>query len=224
MYLDINRKRFVVSEKPDICPRCHHGIESVDIDLSLVKFDHLRGPWVQAIYKCPRIDCSELFIANYQANADPRGGYDTDLIIFNIEPINPDSPDFPEDLETLSPDYIEIYTQSFFAEQHGLDQLAGMGYRKALEFLVKDYLISVLPDNEEEIRASFLSRVINNHVRSERIKACAERAAWLGNDEAHYERKWKSHDIEDLKSLLNLTANWILTEIQTEQYLKDMER
>lgn len=224
MYLDANSKRFVIHKYPDKCPRCHHGVESIPIEPYLVQFDNLRGPWVQTVFRCPRQDCYELFIANYRAEPDFRGGYGTNLMLTYLEPVSPTLPIFHEVLKELSPTYTEIYTQSFLAEEHGLDQLAGMGYRKALEFLIKDYLISVLPANEQDIRANLLSRVINNYVENQNVKACAERAAWLGNDEAHYERKWENHDIEDLKKLLELTANWILTELQTQQYLQDMER
>ena len=31
------------------------------------------------------------------------------------------------------------------------------------------------------------------------MKQIAQRAAWLGNDEAHYFEKWTSKDTEDLK-------------------------
>jgi hypothetical protein len=33
---------------------------------------------------------------------------------------------------------VEIAQQASDAEQYGLDQIAGVGYRKALEFLIKD--------------------------------------------------------------------------------------
>ena len=36
--------------------------------------------------------------------------------------------------------FLTIYNQSLSAEDNNLDQIAGIGYRKALEFLIKDYL------------------------------------------------------------------------------------
>jgi hypothetical protein len=50
----------------------------------------------------------------------------------------------------------------------------------------------------------------------------AKRAAWLGNDETHYVRKWEDHDLEDLKSLIKVTGNWIEMEAITKKYIGDM--
>ncbi len=45
-----------------------------------------------------------------------------------------------------------------------------------------------------------------------RVRQCAERAIWLGNDETHYERRWMGKDLQDLKVLTKLTVNWIHSE------------
>ena len=103
-----------------------------------------------------------------------------------------------------------------------LDQVAGMGYRKSLEFLVKDFLITQRPTDEENIKKTMLGACINNYVDDPRIKSVASRATWLGNDETHYVRKWIDKDIEDLKILIKLSVNWIENVLLTEKYTKDM--
>ena len=55
-----------------------------------------------------------------------------------------------------------------------------------------------------------------------RIKDCAKRAAWLGNDETHYIRKWETQDLEDLKDLIELTVNWIRDEYLTKRIKEEM--
>ena len=50
----------------------------------------------------------------------------------------------------------------------------------------------------------------------------AKGAIWLGNDETHYERKWVDKDIDDLKTLIDLTLHWINYETLTEQYKESM--
>ena len=55
-----------------------------------------------------------------------------------------------------------------------------------------------------------------------RLKQCAERATWLGNDETHYERKWIDRDVDDLKTLIRLTVNWVESALLTEKYAKGM--
>ncbi len=69
----------------------------------------------------------------------------------------------------------------------------------------------------------FLSTCIDKFVTSPEIKICAKRAAWLGNDETHYVRRWVDKDIENLKELILLTVNWIHSSILTQKYEKEMQ-
>jgi hypothetical protein len=99
-----------------------------------------------------------------------------------------------------------------------------VGFGKALEFLVKDYCIRRDPTKAEEIRKCFLGICIRDFVSDTNLKKCAERAAWLRNDETHYVRVWGDHDIEDLKVLIRLAVNWIANEMLTERYFAEMTK
>lgn len=55
------------------------------------------------------------------------------------------------------------------------------------------------------------------------MKEIAKRAAWLGNDETHYVRKWETKDVKDLKNLIEISIHWIDMELLTEQYQNDMK-
>lgn len=103
-----------------------------------------------------------------------------------------------------------------------LQQLVGCGLRKALEFLVKDFAIKQNPEHEESIKSTLLGQCIRTHIDDPNTKACAERAAWLGNDETHYVRKWTDKDIQDLKRLVKLTVNWVENAVLTQKYEADM--
>jgi len=128
----------------------------------------------------------------------------------------------PEDISDVSPLFPEIYGQALAAESSGLDQVAGVGYRKALEYLVKDYCISVNKEAAKEIKGAPLASCIHKYVDSPQVKICAERAAWLGNDETHYVRKWVDKDLSHLKELILLTINWIHSSILTAKYAANM--
>lgn len=132
------------------------------------------------------------------------------------------SPEFPEEIKQLSPNFIEIYGQAAAAEQDQLNQIVGVGYRKALEFLIKDYCISRQPDKVEEIKRIPLAACIKTYVDDANTRLCAERAIWLGNDETHYVRIWEDKDIKDLKTLIRLTVAWIENRQLTEKYLMEM--
>ena len=67
------------------------------------------------------------------------------------------------------------------------------------------------------------SRQIKQYVDDDKIKECAELATWLGNDEAHYMRKWVDKDLGDLKILVDLTLHWIQSVKLTEKYKSDMK-
>ncbi len=47
--------------------------------------------------------------------------------------------------------FIKTYLQSLEAESNGLDEIAGMGYRKAIEYLVKDWSIQENQDDKGTI-------------------------------------------------------------------------
>jgi hypothetical protein len=117
----------------------------------------------------------------------------------------------------------EVFRQAAHAEAYGLTEVAGVGYRKALEYLVKDYCISKKPAQAEKIKGKFLANVIAQDLDNSNVQACALRATWLGNDEAHYVRRWEERDIQDLKLLIELTVGWIRQEVLTARYLEEMQ-
>ena len=57
---------------------------------------------------------------------------------------------------------------------------------------------------------------------NEKVKEVAKRAVWIGNDETHYVRRWEGKDIEDLKTLIEITIHWIEMEKLTADYLTEM--
>jgi hypothetical protein len=68
---------------------------------------------------------------------------------------------------------------------------------------------------------------MRNRLRQEgteaaRVKQMARRAAWLGNDETHYSRKWEDKDLHDLKKVLELTMDWISMEELTKSVIAEM--
>ena len=147
---------------------------------------------------CPNNTCNKHFVIVKNVHGE----------FVNILPNSiPSNKEFSEIITSISPTFYTIYNQAFHAEQVHLDQICGVGYRKALEFLIKDYLISKETDEN----------VIEN------IKNVAKRAVWLGNDETHYNRRWADKDVSHLKQLIELTIRWIENEVETERVLQEMQ-
>jgi len=202
---------------PDVCPICHRNIQPKHIISA-----YFSGV-VQAIYRCTNQKCQELFIATYDKTGERISNSMYTYKLRCTAPKKPEKASFPDSIETISPTFIEIYNQAVAAESVSLEQLVGIGLRKALEFLIKDYAISEHKDEEDSIRKIMLGRCIDKYVTDHKVKQCAKRAAWLGNDETHYTRKWEDKDIEDLKMLVRLTVHWIDSEVITKQYMESMK-
>lgn len=129
---------------------------------------------------------------------------------------------FPFEIATLSPRYCEIFNQALAAESYDLNEIAGPGYGKALEILVKDFAKRQKPSDIARIEQAKLGQVINNSIDDENIKTVTKRATWLRNDEIHYVRIWKDKDIGHLKGLIQLTVNWIDNVLRTEKLKEEM--
>jgi hypothetical protein len=125
-------------------------------------------------------------------------------------------------IQKISPDFVSVYREAEEAELRNLKLVCGPGYRKALEFLIKDYIIKSNPEKAEEIKRLNLGKCISDFVKNDKINSVASRAVWLGNDETHYLRKWEGKDLQDLKNLISLTVHWIDMEELTEATIKDM--
>jgi hypothetical protein len=205
---------------PDTCPMCHHGINP-DFIIGY-HFENLMYKNYRIMYACPRKDCLEVFFASYSKNS--LDIYDRTSPDFRgCSPYKPEVEVFDEAIEKMSSNFVKIYNQAKIAEERHLDQICGLGYRKALEFLIKDYLISKFPQDGEAIKSNHkLDAVINKYVSDEKVKFLAKRAAWLGNDQAHYTQVWQNKDITDLKRLIKTALYWIGAEKELEYYSDEM--
>ncbi|MGH8593743.1 MAG: hypothetical protein ACREV3_07780 [Gammaproteobacteria bacterium] len=176
----------------------------------------------QVVFRCTHQQCQELFVATYRGIPRNAGGRQV-FVLVGTAPWATRKSTFPSTVSEISPTFVEIYDQAIAAETHGLSQLVGIGLRKALEFLVKDFASREAPEKEKEIRKARLALCISKYVSDANVQACSTRAAWLGNDETHYTRKWEDRDINDLKLLVRLTVNWMDNILLTKKYVSEME-
>ena len=131
----------------------------------------------------------------------------------------------PDLVNKTFPAFKEIYEQSLEAEAQGLDQIAGIGYRKAIEFLIKEYVIHKQPENEKDVKSKFLGKVIDNNLTEfPKIQTLAKAAVWIGNDETHFVRVHEDKDIQDMKDFLTATALFISAELKVEEALEFTSR
>jgi len=197
---------------PNNCPFCHKSITPNVLQ------GHLRTVVLEVLLYCPDEECRKGFLGYYE--------YDSyyQCWVFNgqVTQGNIIGRDFSETIIEISDSFVTIYNQAYAAEQQNLTEICGVGYRKALEFLIKDYAILKVPTEKEKIEKKLLGTCISDYVDDTRIKSVAKRAAWLGNDETHYIRKWEGKNLEDLKKLIDLTVHWIEMETLTKSFETEM--
>lgn len=194
------------------CPFC--GVQMIPEFYFLCE-NNERG--LSVFCQCTNPKCNHAFISGYK--------YWKDTYIFDKIAPNAamERKQFSDIINSISPSFCEIYNQAYEAQQMNLSQICGVGYRKALEFLIKDYIMSSMEDEKKEgIKQKNLAKCIKEDISSQNVKAVAARATWLGNDETHYVRKWEDKDIRDLIGIIDLTIRWIESEIETKRLLEEM--
>ena len=203
-----------IERKSVKCPFC--GVINIPEYLFLKNVE--RSDFFNVFTQCTNPTCRNMFITQF-STVGVRKPVFTKILPTAL----PEKRTFSNIISELSPNFCEIYNQAYIAEQTNLMQICGTGYRKSLEFLIKDYLISTVPEDQHEaIKNKFLNNCIRDNISNINIKTVASRAVWLGNDETHYTRKWEDKDINDLKSIIELTLHWIESEIRTQKLLEDM--
>lgn len=207
-------------EFPKKCPLCGVAVEATHIHSSFNGNYASAYSNVFSTFFCPA--CEQCFIGFYRLNQYGK------ICLFGFEPRNNlEKRIFTDNISLLSPDFCRIYNQAYAAQQQSLNDIAGISYRKALEFLIKDYAIFFYPDDSEKIKNMMLSQCINTYIDNRRIKRLATASAWIGNDETHYTRKLEEYSTTDLIAFINAIVSFIdsdISSMQAEQIIEDVKK
>lgn len=180
------------------------------------------------VFRCTSSGCKEVYFGEYKFGAG-KFGFQRYL---NGYPEVPKWPECIKELKSIDkgegdvvqPSKFEnIYLKSVQAENAGYSELCGMGYRKAIEHLIKDWAASKNLDKGDEIKGAWLGGVIKEYYEGD-LKGIMERATWLGNDEAHYKKLFEEFNISHLKELIDLIVTEFNREYKKKHYLSTIER
>ncbi len=227
MRLNHNNRGYTINE-PNICPHCHvinnpnyqWGVATMDTDDVLAYI----SAWL-----CANKSCNKIFVT---LDKSPDGNSFAFSRFLNGLPKGPAWPKPITDLKSGNPKntdqvessrFIKTYLQSLMAENQGLDELAGMGYRKAIEYLVKDWAIQGKPADKDKIESLWLGQVITGYYEGD-LKEILERATWLGNDQAHYNKLFEEYDVNDLKELIDLIMVELDRQFKKKHYIDTIQR
>ena len=211
----IEHNNFVSNvQNPSQCPHCHNGIEPRHIHQSIERTINY------SIWKCTFRDCGKQFIAVHEVIGQGQAKF---VGYLDGSPIGPY---WPDTIKNLKSKFIDTYNQALKAEYSSLDEIAGMGFRKAIEYLVKDYLIQRDSGLEGKIEDKLLANVIGENFNSPQeadLKDLLQRATWLGNDMTHYLKYHENFDINDLKELIKLVMDEIHSIEQKRHYIANIQ-
>lgn len=189
-------------QKPRICPYCGNGNDATIGDHSVIKMTHSASALVGA-FKCTL--CDKVFLhACYRETATGN----TDAVAAFTYPRNKPVYDNPV-IANFSPRFISVYKQALRSEFYNDIELAAIGYRAALEILVKDYAVNELSVSPEEAAKKTLFDSISDYLGSKDLISAADVVRILGNDYAHYERKHSDLDFNVLKKYMDLLINLV---------------
>ena len=197
----------------DLPTKCPHCDTSLVPEIFESKFSRPRSKrkyvreFLDMILYCP--NCDNRFFSSYGIQANGTA--------FRIGVYPPSKPTvaIPDILLEKYPDFAEAYTQAAIAETYNLIPLCGMGYRRALEILIKQYLISIHPNEEETIINEPLSKSYNR--LNDLEKSLARGATWLGNDYVHMINKHPEYGLDDLKKYIHSLSHLITAYLTSEE-------
>nr|DAO69917.1 MAG TPA: protein of unknown function (DUF4145) [Caudoviricetes sp.] len=206
----------VTIDTPSKCPHCGRTMSPLHVgqSTSSERTSISEEGRFSVIFRCSFEDCLKYFVIEYiNDNFDSAS-----MVDYTYRP--PIKVKLPENIEKVSPVFVEIYSQATVAESEALNQIAGVGYRKAAEFLIKDYVISKNPSDEEHIKSIMLGKVIADYLNDfPKIQVLAKSVAWIGNDETHYVRRHDGKDIQDLKKFILSVAQFIAADYDADEAL-----
>ncbi len=187
---------------PSVCPYCGLAVK-------FIARGGFKSQETLITFECPH--CNKLISALYN---------DTDYKPLNIYPPQPTQlAKIPEEILDISPEFKKIYIQASTAESNNLKELAALAYRRALEFLVKDFCIHKYPTSKDAIIKEHLSASIKRlEDISPIMNDIANKIRLIGNDYTHYQSKL-NYTPSDMKKYINILIPFIQGSILSEQPL-----
>lgn len=193
-------------QKPATCPHCGTGTDAIITGKS--NFSLGGQALIAASCKCTA--CNKTFF--FACASDGNGNAPNVCLYPGITFV----PYKNENLSSISEHFIDMYNQALESEFVGNIELAAIGYRSALEILVKDFAITELDKSPEEVVKKSLCNAIGEYLNQPDLVNTADVIRILGNDYTHYKRKYPEYDFELLKGYMEI----FLKQIEVQYMIK----
>ena len=194
------------------CPYCYYGIELKHHNPTNYHdkcSDNQEQFNVISLHNCPH--CHKYFIIEHHMITNKNSIKEKSQSIYPTT-----APDLKinEDIKQISPEFYDIYNQCLIAKNIGLNQLYGMGFRKALEKLITDFIITENPNDRNNILKMTLHNRIKTYFKESDIETASLACKWLGNNETHYKNCNDEQDLQLLEDLIEDTLYHIYRKIR----------
>lgn len=198
-------------ELPKECPCCNRSTVPQVLDSYALKYENKQLIELTTMFFCR--GCEKVFLGNYVGTHNEYE--DNNLLdLTYLSPYSEKCSAFSEEIQKLSNEFVELYNQAEKAEAAGLDKICGIAYRKALEFLVKDFAVFMNNEKTEQIKSLRLSKCISDYITNEKIRTLAKAATWIGNDETHYIRVHEDYSVTEMKAFIKAMLTYVDSELQ----------
>ena len=117
--------------EPDECPLCHFAVKPIKIHMHPYWIEQQK--YVAALYECSH--CHQVFCSLSLLNSKTISLNNIVLTASDLLYVGPTryaEQKFDPAIEKISSQFVKIFNQALAAESSGLDEIAGIGYRKAL--------------------------------------------------------------------------------------------
>lgn len=210
--IKINKNHHIDVYKPSKCNYCNKNVNLSFSNKFLTSF--YDDKILCVTYKCP--NCQNLTICKYSLYYDAYDVMLCDLISpFEILGGNGLTYEFSKGIKEISPSFVRIYNDTYKAEQLILNEIVLIGYRKAFEFLIRDYSNKKENNEEKKIQINKLSllELINLYFKDQIENENLINFSLIESDFYQYEDKYNKAKIEDLKQLILLFVSKIESNI-----------
>lgn len=215
--LEFNSKEYddAIIDEPRQCMHCKNTGTQIFLDSFATRGKNDEYQAI-ALFSCQLCGSTSVHFMNLWRNSEIEYySSDTTIPALKLENLV-----FSSIIQEKFPAFCNIYSQSEKAEDENLDQIAGMGYRKALEFLVTDYLLTYPVEGVEDDwltnpKTPLGSKI--SKISNQRIQKLAKAISFIGNDETHYTRRHPEHDINSIKAFIKILILEIENEIEFEK-------
>ena len=166
---------------PKTCPLC--GIGNNPTNNEAGKLEIQEGYIITLHHRCPSCKKYHMTIQEYLRQSDET----TMVLVYPNKVVT--------DIDRLfidhAPRFVEFYSEAIEAEKMGLENIAGTGYRSAIECLIKDYALDFGLDDKEYLSSPKLSfnNAIDRYIKDdELLKGALHFIREVGNDYTHWDK------------------------------------